>query len=230
MKRVSVVFTEHEESGLVKATGLLAILERIKPKVIFLECPPAAFDNYLSDTHAKLESTAVNRYRANNSVELVPVDLPTPPAAFFSNYRDLIERIARTGPEYDRFASWHRQYIGAYGFAYLNSAHCSDLFSKRHEAVLTAIARLADPKLAECYDLWNTTNKFRDAAMMTNIESHCRRASFSRAAFLVGAAHRQSIVDLSGGGPGTTSSTIQWDFDSFLAEPSLTVERHEEEL
>jgi hypothetical protein len=52
MRRVSVVFTEHAESGLANASGLLAILERIRPEVIFLECPPAAFDNYLNGTRA----------------------------------------------------------------------------------------------------------------------------------------------------------------------------------
>jgi hypothetical protein len=218
MKRVSVVFTEHEERGLANPAGLLAILERIKLEVIFVECPPAAFDNYLSGTHATLEPTAINRYREIHPVGLIPVDRPTPEAAFFADFRDLIDRIAVTGPEYDRVASWHRQYVSAYGFAYLNSAHCSDIFSRRHEAVLAGIAKLADQRLAECYASWIRTNRLRDLAMMTNIESHCRRASFSRAAFLVGAAHRQSIIDLSDSDPGATSSIIQWDFTSFLVE------------
>ena len=69
---VSVVFTEHEENGLSNASGLLAILERIKPEVIFLERPPAAFDSYLNGTHAKLESTAVNRYRELHPADLIP--------------------------------------------------------------------------------------------------------------------------------------------------------------
>jgi hypothetical protein len=223
MKRVSVIFTEHEENGLANIAGLVGILERIKPEVIFLECPPSAFDNYLKGTHAKLESTAVNRYREIHPVELVPVDLPTPDAAFFANYRDFIERIARTGPEYDRLARLHREYVCAYGFAYLNSAHCSDLFSKLHEASLTALARLADEKLAERYDSWIETNKARERGMMTNIENHSRRVPFSRAAFLVGAAHRQSIIDLSASEPGATSSTIQWDFASIPVEPNVAV-------
>lgn len=65
---------------------------------------------------------------------------------------------------------------------------------------------------------------------MKNIEDHCRQASFSTAAFLVGAAHRQSIIDLSPSEPGAASSTIQWDFAGFLEEPNLTVARHNEEL
>src|SRR5438046_10433617 len=107
MKRVSVVYTEHEGNGLVNASGLLAILERIAPEVIFLECPPAAFDNYLNGTHVKLEPAAVNRYRAIHSVELIPVDLPTPEAALFAKHRDLNRRIELTSPDYRRLVDSH---------------------------------------------------------------------------------------------------------------------------
>lgn len=219
MKRVSVVFTEHEENGLATISELLAILERVKPEVIFLECPPEAFDNYLKGSHAKLEPAAVSRYREVHPVDLIPVDLPTPEAAFFSNYRDLIERMHRTDPMHDQFANRHKQYVNAHGFTYLNSTHCSDLFSKRHEAVLASIDKINDHKLAECYDSWITTNKLRDTAMMTNIANYCRLAQFRRAAFLVGAAHRLSIVELSGVALNAPLAGIQWDFASFLVEP-----------
>jgi len=40
MKRIAVVGTVHEEKGLANVPGLLAILERIQPELIFLEIPP----------------------------------------------------------------------------------------------------------------------------------------------------------------------------------------------
>jgi hypothetical protein len=216
MTRVTVVFTEHEERGLTTATGLLAILDQIRPEVIFLECPLASFESYLSGAHATLEPTAVLRYReVYPAVDLIPVDAPTPDASLFADFRDLISRVALTGPEYDRVASWHRQYVVAYGFAYLNSQYCSDIISQQHEAILAGIATLADQRLAECYELWTRTNRARDLAMVSNIADHCRHCSFSRAAFLVGAAHRQAIIDLSTRDPGALAPTIQWDFDSF---------------
>jgi hypothetical protein len=230
MKRVSVVFTEHEENGLANISGLLVILERIKPEVIFLEIPSAAFSDHFNGSRRNLESTAVGRYREKHPVALIPVDLPTPDADFFTNTRDLIERIARSSPEYCRLASWHSQYVSAHGFAYLNSDHCSDLWSKRHDAILTALAKLADHALAKHYDLWLGTNVARDKAMMKAIENHCREDSFARAAFLVGAAHRQSIIDLSRREPGAASPTIQWDCAVFVGEPNFTGARHNEEL
>jgi hypothetical protein len=226
MKSVSVIFTEHEERGLTNVLELLAILTRIKPEVIFLECPAASVDSYFRGIHAKLEPAAVNLYREMYAVDLVPVDLPTPEATFFSQFRELIDRIARVGPDYDRIASWHGQYVSEYGFAYLNSEHCSDLFATQREVIGAAIGKLADPRLANIYDSWTRTNARREDAMLTNIEDYCRVASFSRAVFLVGAAHRQSILDLSASESRAASSTMRWDFASAVAAPNLTVGRH----
>lgn len=231
MKRVSVVGTVHEEKGSASISGLLAILERIKPEVIFLEIPPAAFGDHFNGSRRNLESTAVSRYRENHRVDLIPVDLPTPDEDFFAKHRDLNRRIERTSPDYRRLVDWHSQNVSEHGFGYLNSKDCSDLFSQLHEAMLAAIEQDVDHRLlAEVYDLWIRTIELRDRAMMKNIENYCRLASFSSAAFLVGAAHRQSIIDLSRTELGAASSTIQWDFAGFLEEPSLTVARHNEEL
>ncbi|MEK7476004.1 MAG: hypothetical protein AAB152_10285 [Candidatus Coatesbacteria bacterium] len=219
MKRVSVVFTEHAENGLCNSSELLAILMRINPEVIFLEAPAAALGTYFNRGRMNLEGTAVSRYREKHRVDLIPVDLPTPEAAFFENFGEVIDRVGRAGPEYDQIAGTHRHYVSVYGFAYLNSEYCSDLFSKRYAAILTAIGKLADPRLAENYDLWIKTNERRDAAMMENIRKHCRQASFSNYAFLVGAAHRQSIMSLSRSEEGPGASEIPWDFSGFLERP-----------
>ena len=231
MKRLSVVGTVHEEKGRANTSGLVGILERIKPEVIFLEIPSAAFDDHFNGNRRNLESTAVSRYRENHRVDLIPVDLPTPDEDFFAKHRDLNRRIERTSPDYRRLVDWHSQNVSAHGFAYLNSKDCSDLFSQLHEAMLAAIEKDVDHRLlAEVYDLWIRTNELRDKGMMKKIENHCRQASFSSAAFLVGAAHRQSIINLSRRAPGDASSTIQWDFAGFLEEQNVTVARHNEEL
>lgn len=219
MKRIAVVGTVHEETGLANVPGLLAILERIKPELIFLEIPSAALDDYLNGSRSNLESVAVCRYRAEHVVGLVPVDLPMPQEDFFTNNQDLFERIERTSPDYCRLVDWHRQYVRAHGFAYLNSEHCGDLFSQLRQATDTAIESLADQRLAELYDLWIRTNTLRDEAMTRNIESHCRQTSFSSAALLVGAAHRRSILTLSRSEPGAAPSTVLWESCGFLEEP-----------
>src|SRR2546430_2714564 len=74
MKRVSVVGTRHEEKGRANSSELLAILERIKPEIIFLEWPPAAFDAYFNGDPGNLEAIAVTRYCEDHNVDLIPVD------------------------------------------------------------------------------------------------------------------------------------------------------------
>src|SRR5205814_1196295 len=227
MKRVSVVGTSHEEKGRANSSELLAILERIKPEVNFLVCPPAAFDAYFSGDAGNLDAIGVSRYWADPSAGRVPVDLPTPEGDFFADDRDLHRRIERTSPDYRRLVDWYSQNVSADGFAYLNSKDCSDLFSHLHEAILDAIEKDVDHRrLAEVYDRWIRTEELRDREMVRNIENHCRQASFSSAAFLVGAAHRQSMIALSRSEPAAASSTIQWDFAGFIEEPNVTVARH----
>jgi hypothetical protein len=231
MKRVSVVGTVHEEKGAASVSLLLAILERIKPEVIFLEIPPAAFDDFLTGTRSNLESTAASRYRENYRVDLIPVDLPTPEDEFWSNTGALFSTIKRTSPEYRQLIDWDSRYVSEHGFAYLNSERCSELWSHIYGAIRTAIERLPDrSRLGDFYDSWIRTNERRDRAMMQNIENHCRQGSFNSAAFLVGAAHRRSIVNLSRSEPGSASSTIQWDFAGFLEESHPTVARDKDGL
>ena len=186
-------------------------------------------DGYFNGSRRNLESMAVSRYRENHRVDLIPVDLPTPEEDFFSNNRDLHQRIERTCPDYCRLVDWHGQFVREYGFAYLNSEHCSNLFSKLDEVIVTAIDRLLDrSKLTELNKLWTRTEELRDRAMMKNIENHCRQGSFGRAAFLVGAAHRQSLIEISRSESGAASSTIKWDFAGFLEESHLTAAHNEQ--
>src|SRR5882762_9614294 len=80
----------------------------------------------------------------------------------------------------------------------------------------SAIEELAYPRLTELYERWIGTNERREKHMMNSIDDYCRKSTFSKGAFLVGAAHRQSLIDKSREQRGADSSTIQWDFPGFL--------------
>jgi hypothetical protein len=45
MTRISLIGTVHGESGRANVSALVAILERIRPEVIFLELPTDAFED-----------------------------------------------------------------------------------------------------------------------------------------------------------------------------------------
>src|SRR5436190_6403816 len=151
MKRVSLVGTVHKERGLASASALLAILERLRPEVLFLEAPSDASGDYLDATGKELESAAVNRYRDIHRADLVPVDLPIPDAELFQFLSDneyLFKTIERRSPEYCRLLDEYSQEVRAHGFVYLNSERCSTHWSKVREAARAAIEELAYPSLA----------------------------------------------------------------------------------
>ena len=222
MKRVSLVGTVHKEKGLASPSALLAILERIRPEVLFLEASSEASGDYLNATGKDLESAAVSRYREIHHVDLVPVDLPMPDAELFQFMGDnayLFKTIERRSPEYCRLVDEYSQEVRAHGFAYLNSERCSTHWSKVREAALAAIEELAYPRFTELYERWIGTNELREKHMMKSIEDYCRKTTFSNGVFLVGAAHRQSLIDKSREQRGADSSTILWDFPGFLEAP-----------
>jgi hypothetical protein len=222
MKRVSLVGTVHKEMGLASASALLAIVERIRPEVLFLEAPSDASGDYLDVTGKELESAAVNRYREIHRVDLVPVDLPLPDAELFQFLSDnqyLFKTIERRSAQYCQLVDEYRQEVRAHGFAYLNSERCSTHWSKVREATRAAIEELAYPSLTVLYELWVGTNERRERHMMKSIDDYCRKTTFSEGVFLVGAAHRQSLIDKSRERRGTDSRTIRWDFAGFLGAP-----------
>jgi hypothetical protein len=219
MKRVSLVATVHKEQGLANASELQAILERIRPEVIFLELPAADFADYFDDIRMPLEATAASRYRALYPVELVPVDLPTPGDEFRQNCDCLFDRVEEASPEYCRLHYTNSQYIWAYGFAYLNDVICSTLCSAIHEAMRTTIEELGDRRLIEIYEEWTHANELREEAMMKSVEDYSTQNPFDKGVMFVGAAHRQSIIDKSRTRCEDGMPTVQWDFEAFWAGP-----------
>jgi len=213
MKTISLVCTVHAEKGLANVVELRAILERLRPEVIFLEVPPDAFDCYYGAcTRENLESKAVQQHRENNQVELVPIDLSPPGEDFFRDNQYLFERIEEKSYEYRRLVDRNSIYVRDYGFAYLNSEYCCKHWSDLDAEILTTIRTIDEPRLAELYELWKQTIELRDEEMLKNVRQYCGDNSFEKGVFLVGSAHRQAIIDKSKARPGDEQTTMQWDF------------------
>lgn len=213
MNPISLVCTVHEECGLARLAKLCDILDRIRPEVIFLEVPPESLDQLFdSCTSSNLESSAVRIYLENNDVELVPVDLPTPEVGFFWNYKYLQDSIVRTSSDFRRLRLWHSNYVRDYGFAYLNDELCSKMMSDIYIEMAATVMSMDDQRLTEAFVLWNRTNQLRETAMMERIHEYCCNNSFKQGAFLIGAAHRQGIIDKSVEMTGRYKNCVKWDF------------------
>jgi hypothetical protein len=217
MTRVSLVCTVHVESGQANVSKLFAILERIRPEVIFLEVPPAAFEDYFENSQ-NLEAKAVRQYREGRQIRLVAVDLPKPPEEFFSSHKELCRRIGLVSPEYRRLMKWDDDCIRNRGFDYLNSDECSEHWLSVYREMLSTIEWLKDSSLLAPYESWKTTNDLREDAMIEKIHKSCSGNRFDKGVFLVGAAHRQPIIEKSGKQTVVSSTTIEWDFGGWLSQ------------
>lgn len=193
---------------------LQAILERCKPEVIFAEIPATHAERYANATHATLESIAVARYLSNNQAEVVPVDLAEPEEKFFEDSKEMFTVVERRSPKYRRLVDNNTDAVRAWGFHYLNSDRCGEAWEAIYREVLETIEWIGDRRLREIYDAWSQVNENRDQEMMRNIGLYSARSALARGAFLVGAAHRNSIIDKS---RVDGLSSIEWDLGSFLA-------------
>lgn len=205
MTRVLLIGTIHEEQGVATISALHTILERLRPDVIFLEIPPAAFPAYCDGTRGNLESSAARRYSETNDVVLVPVDLPTPKDSFFRDWQYMDRRITVTNPAYAQLIDQNTLDIATYGFPYLSSERSSEAWSAIYEAMDVAIQRLShDTALSAFYEFWKRTNEHREEAMLKSVNEYCRLKPFENGVLLVGAAHTRSLITKSrqGRGPG----------------------------
>ena len=86
MRKITLVSTIHEESGLCTVSKLHELLERARPEIIFLEIPPSHFDQFFKEnSSSNLESNAANHYltvRSDLPPTAVPIiSLPNSPAS-----------------------------------------------------------------------------------------------------------------------------------------------------
>jgi hypothetical protein len=219
LMRVTVFGTVHEPSGLANAAELQVILRRLQPSVIFAEIPPTHADEYVDGSHDTLESIAVAAYRQSHEVIVVPVDLPKPHEGFFADAQWLFNTVERTSHGYRRMVDQHGVDTRTGGFPYLNSSRCIQAWADIYEEVHATVEWIGDHRLREIYELWVGANENRDRKMMGNIEDYCVRHGFDHGVFLVGAAHRGSIVDKARTPKRTSAVRIEWVLNGVNAGP-----------
>ncbi len=199
----------HKEIGAASASNLDQILEQIQPEVIFLEVTPDNFANYY--TAPGLEPKAVLEYKRTLDVTLVPVDLQITDKNIYMKFQRLFEVIdANSTIEYQQKDRDIQKCVYESGFSYLNS----DQYSKDHAELnnqdLETIRKINNPEITELHEYWNTMIALRKNEMIDGIYEYSRENTFQKAVFLVGAAHRDSIIDKIKESRSHDSTNIEW--------------------
>lgn len=221
MRRVLLVCSVHRETGLATAAELCWLLGRLRPDVLFVEHSLSDFAAFLDGSYGTLESAAVSRYRELHAVEVVPMDLHLQAVELKQKVDDLFDRIEDASPRFCQLELANRQHTAKGGFAYLNSPTSALLQDEMQREVRTTVEAVGEPALAELYALWTRTNELRELAMLNGVEAFARQTSFRKAVLLVGAAHRQTLLERSQRPRSDGPSLVTWDFDWQLDEVSL---------
>jgi hypothetical protein len=210
--RISLIGTYHAERGAVTVSALVGILERLQPEVVFAEIPRTHADAWEEGSHGTVESIAAARYAGTHSIDVVPVDLPKPDESFFRDYQEVSRAIERTSPQFRQLVDINTDRTHREGFAYLNSDDCIAAWKAIHREELETIEYMRRSDFAGIYAHICDLMDQRDLEMIRNIRAYCAATTFTRGVFLVGAAHRESIIEkLRADNEATPRVGVVWD-------------------
>lgn len=211
--RVTLVNTVHEERGSVTVAALVTLLERLSPEVIFAEIPKSHAARYANGSHGNLESLAVADFSRRHRVSVVPVDRNEPSEEFSRVTQDLFERVERASRDYRALVDHHGECVKQGGLPYLNSSASAQAFFGIQSEVRATIEWVRAPHLHVVYDKWLDEIELRDQEMLANITQYAGESALVSGVFLVGAAHRRSILEKVLSDRGTGRSPVEWQLE-----------------
>ena len=110
-----------------------------------------------------------------------------------------------------------------YGFAYLNSGHCEEIFNQLYREMEATVRQLDEQGLADLLKTWDQMIEDREVEMLKNIRARCGAKHFERGVFLVGAAHRRSLKTKLKSEGEATSPEIEWKFLDSMGDTERSV-------
>lgn len=214
MFNIILFCTRHGEAGNCNVFKLYNIIVQLNPNVIFEEIPPCLFDEHYNNmTSNKLETNAIKMYLLEHDIKHIPVDLDViMPQSFWDDNKYMFEQVERNSSEFCKFCDYDSQYARQYGFNYLNSKYCSNINNDKYNEMEKTLKLLDNKKLFEAYESWNSINEKRENEMIINIYNYCKENIFERGIFLIGAAHRESIINKIKKHNETEELKIEWNY------------------
>jgi len=190
MYNITLICTAHKEIGKCNSIELYKIIGKLRPEVIFEELSLAAYDEcYGIKNRLTLETSAIKMYLQKHKVEHIPVvgtELTTDLDKKFEimtknvSYRNLLDNLMTLEEKY--------------GFQFLNSNLCDELFENikmleklilkdSSDEILFRISQYGD-KIVDTYE----------NEIIKNIYRYSTQKKYDKALMFIGAAHRKSIM------------------------------------
>lgn len=218
MYRITLIATGHKEHGICNSNELYKIIEQVNPDIIFEELSPpgfaAIYEGPRSDT---LETKTIKLYLKKYPIAHFPVDLDGNELVdrrFKIEIVEMLELFAGS-PGYNDLSIQLNNLSEQLGFSYLNNEQCRELLKSKHLLEEVILRNMNYEKLFQTYNRWLEINDLRENAMIRNIYKYSDLNKYKRALFLVGAEHRESIIDKIPKFERNNKLELDWNFNYF---------------
>lgn len=190
MYNITLICTAHSESGKCNSRELYKIIEEFKPEIIFEELSLAAYNEcYCIQNRYTVETSAIKMYLQNHKIEHIPVvgskltkdlDCKFEILTKYGNYCNLIDTLTSLEERY--------------GFQFLNSEQCDELFEKITTFEKLILKDNDDKILSRIYQWGNETIDTYENEIIKNVYHYSTENKYKKALMFIGAAHRKSII------------------------------------
>ncbi|WP_299368281.1 hypothetical protein [Winogradskyella sp.] len=215
--KITLIGTTHKEKGLCNSNELFKIIDEISPDVIYEELPPDHFrEFYQKHVKNSLEAKAINKYVQKKPIPHIPVDIKSIGVldAKLKNKISNTLSIFDNNPDYLNLIYQHKILTHKHGFPYLNSQECMNLFDHIELLEKNMVKQINEPELSKTYKLWKDLHEKRENTMLKNINDYGMKFKPKNALFLLGSAHRKSIIEKVKNDYNRNVENFKWIFDA----------------
>ena len=193
MHEIYLVCTLHKENGNCNTTELLAIIEKIKPEIIFLELTKSDYVKFQNGEVNTVEVIAINKYKRKNNIKLIPVDNKQMSVTYHLLVDNMNKKIYAISNEYKRALSIFEVLVSQNGFNFLNSELCEEHFERLDKIENEAVKKMNSIELTKIYRQTKEIHNERENEMIKSIYEYSKKNHFNKGIFFIGAWHRKAI-------------------------------------
>lgn len=198
MYNITLIGTQHLESGKCNSDELYKIIESINPDVIFEELSSNLFNIIYNANSFNLppdvvtEIKCIKKYVQNHNIKHIPVDIDI---RYISDKEqnwmfDTFEKY----DDYNKIDNEQSLLATQYGFNFINSDKCLDLSEQKNIVIKNIIGvDINKNELFRVHQLFNRQHDIRENAMLQNIYNYSKENQYNQAVFLIGSGHKKSI-------------------------------------
>jgi pheromone shutdown protein TraB len=214
MHNITLVSTLHSELGKCNADELYKIIENINPDVVFEELTPYLYDmvynKNIVDETAPLEIKCIRNYKQQHNIKNIPVDIEV--KSTFSNEIKVVFALFEKYDTYSEIVSEIKRKIESDRFDFLNSDEYSDLVEKQRSIERKILEEINNRQLNRIYKTFNADLHLCENFMLNTIYAYSKENNYDQAVFLIGAAHRSSIIQKVAESQLTEDLKLNWTF------------------